>query len=61
MENKVKVLIVLTGVRSTYYIINGKASLTEMKKAAHINGPDTRIDFLLLQKIKIFIFLTLFL
>jgi len=45
MENKVKVLIVLTGVKSPY-ILDGKASLTEMKKAAHISGLDTNIDSL---------------
>ncbi|MGC8672406.1 MAG: cell division protein FtsZ [Thermoplasmata archaeon] len=43
MQNKVKVLIVITGVKSPY-ILDEKASLTDMKKAAHIAGLDTSID-----------------
>ena len=41
--NKVKVLIVLTGVKSPY-ILDGKASLTDMKKAAKISSLDSTID-----------------
>ncbi|MGC8689634.1 MAG: cell division protein FtsZ, partial [Thermoplasmata archaeon] len=43
LENKVKVLIVLTGVKSPY-ILDGKASLTDMKKAAKISSLDSTID-----------------
>jgi cell division protein FtsZ len=43
LQNKVKVLIVITGVKSPY-ILDEKASLTDMKKAAHIAGLDTSID-----------------
>jgi len=41
--NKVKVLIVLTGVKSPY-ILDGKASLIDMKKAAKISSLDSTID-----------------
>ncbi|MGC8681217.1 MAG: cell division protein FtsZ [Thermoplasmata archaeon] len=43
LQNKVKVLIVITGVKSPY-ILDEKASLTDMKKAAHISSLDTAID-----------------
>ncbi len=43
LQNKVKVLIVITGVKSPY-ILDEKASLSDMKKAAHISGLDTSID-----------------
>ena len=43
LQNKVKVLIVITGVKSPY-ILDEKASLSDMKKAAHIAGLDTSID-----------------
>ncbi len=45
LENKVKVLVVLTGVKSPY-ILDEKASLTEMKKAAKISSLDSSIDSL---------------
>lgn len=45
LQNKVKVLIVLTGVKSPY-ILDEKASLTDMKKAAHLSTLDTSIDSL---------------
>jgi len=45
LENKVKVLVVLTGVKSPY-ILDGKASLNDMKKAAKISAFDTAIDTL---------------
>lgn len=45
LQNKVKVLIVLTGVKSPY-ILDEKASLTDMKKAAHLATLDTSIDSL---------------
>ncbi len=45
LENYVKVLVVLTGVKSPY-ILDEKASLTEMKKAAKLSGLDTSIDSL---------------
>jgi cell division protein FtsZ len=41
--NNVKVLIVLTGVKSPY-ILDGKESLTDMKKAAKISSLDSTID-----------------
>ncbi|MEM1973595.1 MAG: cell division protein FtsZ, partial [Thermoplasmata archaeon] len=37
LENKVKVLIVITGVKSPY-ILDGKTSLTDMKKAAKLSA-----------------------
>ncbi len=45
LENKVKVLIVITGVKSPY-ILDGKASLIDMKKAAKISSLDSTIDTL---------------
>ncbi len=45
LDNKVKVLVVLTGVKSPY-ILDGKASLNEMKKAAKISSFDSAIDAL---------------
>jgi len=45
LDNKVKVLVVLTGVKSPY-ILDEKASLNEMKKAARISGLDSSIDSL---------------
>ncbi len=45
LDNKVKVLVVLTGVKSPY-ILDGKASLTDMKKAAKISSLDSSVDSL---------------
>ncbi|MDP8011663.1 MAG: cell division protein FtsZ [Thermoplasmata archaeon] len=45
LENKVKVLVVLTGVKSPY-ILDGKQSLSDMKKAAKISGLDSVLDTL---------------
>lgn len=45
LENKVKVLVVLTGVKSPY-ILDGKQSLADMKKAAKISGLDSALDSL---------------
>mgnify|MGYP001626345340 FL=1 len=45
LENKVKVLVVLTGVKSPY-ILDGKQSLVDMKKAAKISGLDSVLDSL---------------
>ncbi len=45
LDNKVKVLVVLTGVKSPY-ILDEKASLNEMKKAAKISTFDSSIDSL---------------
>ncbi len=45
LENKVKVLVVLTGVKSPY-ILDEKASLNEMKKAAKISSLDSSVDSL---------------
>ncbi|MEM3324654.1 MAG: cell division protein FtsZ [Thermoplasmata archaeon] len=45
LENKVKVLIVITGVKSPY-ILDGKTSLTDMKKAAKLSALDSTIDSL---------------
>ncbi|MGC8663193.1 MAG: cell division protein FtsZ [Thermoplasmata archaeon] len=44
-ENKVKVLVVLTGVKSPY-ILDGKQNLVDMKKAAKISGLDSVLDSL---------------
>lgn len=43
LQNMVKVLVILTGVKSPY-ILDGKSSLQEMKKAAKIKSLDTMID-----------------
>ncbi|MBD6956402.1 MAG: cell division protein FtsZ [Thermoplasmata archaeon] len=45
LDNGVKVLIVVTGVKSPY-ILDEKASVSEMKKAAHISSLDSSIDSL---------------
>jgi cell division protein FtsZ len=45
MEGKIKVLVVLTGVKSPY-ILDTSASLSSMKKAAKISSVDSNIDII---------------
>ncbi len=45
MEGKIKVLVVLTGVKSPY-ILDTNATLSSMKKAAKISSVDSNIDII---------------
>jgi len=45
MEGKIKVLVVLTGVKSPYILDTG-ASLSEMKRSAKISSVDSNIDII---------------
>ncbi|MEM3226985.1 MAG: cell division protein FtsZ [Thermoplasmata archaeon] len=45
MEGKIKVLVVLTGVKSPY-ILDTSASLSEMKRSAKISSVDSNIDII---------------